>query len=96
MIGGTSNGVDRPYHKDALTQAWPVLREAAKLKEDTTFYCFRHTYAREELKRVGTGEKDMADLQAEMGHADMTTTMLYLHDEKDETNKNDSKGFIFE
>jgi|TARA_R110000744_G_scaffold178725_3_gene297743 integrase len=96
VIGGTSNGVDRPYHKDALTQAWPVLREAAKLKEDTTFYCFRHTYAREELKRVGTGEKDMADLQAEMGHADMTTTMLYLHDEKDETNKNDSKGFIFE
>lgn len=96
VVGGTSNGVDRPYHKDALTQAWPKLREAAKLNKDTTFYCFRHTFARQELKRVGTGDKDIAQLQREMGHANLTTTMLYIHDEQEEKNLNDGKNFDFE
>lgn len=87
VIGGTPNGCDRPFSDDAISQAFLVLREAAKLPKDATFYCFRHLFALDGLKQG----KRIDEVKYEMGHASITTTELYLHDLENQKNLNKNK-----
>ena len=75
----------KPIHPDSLGHAfgkmmdreiaWNKANGEASPDEEITVYCLRHTYATWAL-RSGV---DIATLKQRMGHADITTTMAYLH-----------------
>ena len=65
----------RPLSQTAPQSAFSMMIKSEKLNPKLTVYSLRHTYATMAL-RNGV---DLRTLQQRMGHADLKTTMEYLH-----------------
>ena len=65
----------RPLSQEAPQKAFARMIRAEGLKSEITIYSLRHTYATMAL-RHGV---DLRTLQQRMGHANLKTTMEYLH-----------------
>ena len=66
---------NRPIGSSALQNAFRDMIAAEKMDPRFTIYSLRHTYATT-LLRSGV---DLATVSARLGHADIRTTMAYLH-----------------
>ncbi|MEW8320371.1 MAG: site-specific integrase [Candidatus Thiodiazotropha sp.] len=76
----TFKGIDGPlfnYDKHRAETAWTYAREAIGLKQDKRFviHALRHTCATRLLNKGARLEQ----VQAWLGHADITTTQIYAH-----------------
>lgn len=65
----------RPLNPSSLSHAFRAMADAEGLDASITIYSLRHTYATN-LLRAGV---DIATVKERMGHADIRTTMQYLH-----------------
>ena len=65
----------KPVHPTTPSKSFAKMIRDENWDESITIYCLRHTYATMAL-RSGI---DLRTLQKRMGHADLKTTMEYLH-----------------
>ena len=76
----------RPLLSDKLQRAFAEMIKAEKMDERITVYSLRHTYATS-LLRAGV---DIKTVQQRLGHADVRTTMGYLHEIEPEQHPTDA------
>ena len=65
----------KPLHYDSPQKAFSKMVKQEGMNSEITLYCMRHTYATWAL-RSGV---DIKTIQKNLGHADLKTTMEYLH-----------------
>ena len=87
VLGGqvNDNGVCKPWREQAIQKAFrKVVASSKELGDSVTFYCFRHRFCRLLLtpKDDGGAGMDIDRVMKIMGHANITTTQLYLADLK--------------
>jgi integrase/recombinase XerD len=69
-----------PYSPDYVSRTFKRAVRNTKLKDQIHFHSCRHTYA----TRLANSELPLSITQKLLGHSDISTTMLYVHVNKDD------------
>jgi len=64
-----------PLSKGAIQQSFRLAKKKARIHKDITVHSLRHTYATHLLEQG----VDIVTIKELLGHADISTTMMYLH-----------------
>ena len=77
------NKLFRTISEQKMNEAIKEIVKAAEIYKEITNHSGRHTFATVWLAKT----HDLAQLQALLGHSDITTTMMYVHITEEETRK---------
>jgi len=73
LFNGKTKGTQ--LSKGAIQQSFRLAKKKARIHKDITVHSLRHTYATHLLEQG----VDIVTIKNLLGHADISTTMLYLH-----------------